>query len=104
MADQDRMDYVFRAEKNQDRTDVETAPRERKTRRKAAAKPAPRRPPRRRTSRRRPRRRSDMPRTYESFDKDLALLVSNDDSAVNDAIETIVDDKIEDLDLGGGGA
>src|SRR5690606_31084248 len=64
----------------------------------------PRRPPRRRTSRRRPRRRSDMPRTYESFDKDLAILVSNDDSAVNDAIETIVDDKIEDLDLGGGGA
>jgi hypothetical protein len=44
-----------------------------------------------------------MPRTYESFDKDLAILVSDDASAVNDAIETIVDDKIEDLDLGGGG-
>jgi hypothetical protein len=40
MADQDRMDYVFRAEKNQDRTDVETAPRERKTSRKDAAKSA----------------------------------------------------------------
>jgi hypothetical protein len=44
MADQDRMDYVFRAERNQDRTDVETAPRERKTRRKAAAKPAAKAP------------------------------------------------------------
>jgi hypothetical protein len=38
-----------------------------------------------------------MPRTYESFDKDLAILVSNDDSALNDAVETIVDDKIAEI-------
>jgi hypothetical protein len=49
-----------------------------------------------------------MPRTSESFDKDLAVLVTTEGTALNDAVTTVAQDvteaAIDDLDLGGGGA
>src|SRR5690606_23535348 len=78
------------------RTTTRSPPRTRSgTRRLSRSRPPP---PRRRRARRRrpPRRRSDMPRTSEPFDKDLAVLVQDETSALHDSVAAVAQDVIDD--------